>query len=84
MIHFNKNSLYTLGLSISPLIISNFCITEIPSFNLILPLRTKKRGWPKGCQYNVVGIQYHQTTEHKGKATTFLDFCQRRSKNHYP
>ena len=56
MIHFNKNSLYTLGLSISPLIINNFRITEIPSFDLILPSKTKKRGRPKGCQYNVLGI----------------------------
>ena len=56
MIHFNNNSLYTLGLSISPLIINNFCITEIPSFDLILPLKTKKCGPSKGCQYNVAGI----------------------------
>ena len=56
MIPFNKNSLYTLGLSISPLIINNFRITEIPSFDLILPSKTKKRGRPKGCQYNNLGI----------------------------
>ena len=56
MIHLKKNSLYMLGLSISPLIISNFRITETPSFDLILPSKTKKRGRPKGCQDNVVGI----------------------------
>ena len=56
MIHFNKNSLYTLGLSIFPLITNNFRVTEIPSFDLILPSKTKKRGRSKGCQYNVVEI----------------------------
>ena len=56
MIHFNKNSLYTLGLSVSPLIINNFRITEIPSSDQILPSKTTKSGRPKECQYNVVGI----------------------------
>ena len=56
MIHLNKNSLHTFGLSISPLIISNFRITEIPSFDIILPSKTKQRGRPKGWQYNFVGI----------------------------
>ena len=56
MIHCNKNSFYMLSVSICPGIISNFRITEIPSFDLILPSKTKKRGRPKGCQYNAVGI----------------------------
>ena len=51
MIHCNKNSLHMLGVLISPGIISNFSVTEIPSFDQILPLKTKKRGQPKGCQY---------------------------------
>ena len=56
MILFNKNNLYALDLSISPLIINDFRITEIPSFDLILPSKTKKCGRPKRWQYNVVGI----------------------------
>ena len=48
MIHCNKNSFYMLSVSICPGIISNFRITEIPSFDLILPSKTKKTRTAQG------------------------------------